>query len=673
MPLIYIYRRVERHLAILEIGKAITTAGITAVTGLPNYTSLLANIPAISNSSTFDKKTQEKFWKELDKVLAEGYKLIHKEDMSKKEKPEEPTMPTASVTEMSFNGSISFSTPEFKGSDMRTPGSKNAHEITLDQPQSYPIYNERLGVFALLEKPKIDLAYFKETPSRCDVYKQYGWTEGNSAQYFKLFDVNAENHIQFSLSEPLKYTFNPKLDIKDIDIMASIEFLGTKGENGNPNRPTTSILDIDDHTKLYLTGEQDVNVESTRYIDNNNSTSQNSSALMLNDDLIWINSIPTPIDAFSSITYQFSYNQVYKSPDNFCEEYLFNNGTNPNLTVCSNPDFEDVNYFDGTDHFHAVSWNNVPGTIDQQELLEYNSSIFNNCSQLVNFFDTDHDLAPHLKLIKDSVYLKLLINVTYEGEKSDGSPHEYTYMYTYKIDTNDITESTSALNPNLQGSPGHINQYPQYLFLDGENFDGTTIEGCQLNGNTFLCKAIEEAELTGTFTVANGYNVIVEAGNEVRVLPEAITPPEMVWQIVPVWDFSNPMPPVIADSVESFCSDKGLYRANSGSKNLQQADTLSADDELDEARSQRSNFNYIIVPNPTTGDAYARVQLDEAASAALYITDLNGRKLGETTANSRLNKGQNSIQLPTAKLSKGIYLVHLIINNERDVKRLVKQ
>jgi hypothetical protein len=379
----------------------------------------------------------------------------------------------------------------------------------------------------------------------------------------------------------------------------------------------------------------------------------------------------TPIDAFNSTTYQFSYNQVFKSPDNFCEEYLF--GLSP--TVCEDPDFEDANYFDGNDSFHALSWNQAPGTILSHEYQEYLTSEFNTCSELNNYFDTQHRLAPHLKLDEDSVYLKLIINVTYKGNHNDGSPLDYTYMFTYKIDSADIAIDTiNPIDPYLfVGSPDHINQYPEYLFLDGESFNGQPVEGCQLNGSTYLCKAIEEAELTGTFTVANGYNVIVEAGNEVRVTPEAITPPEMVWQIVPVWDYSNPMPPVDNDYVKAFCSETGLYAASSGTKSLLEADSLATGEEEEDLVNQPSIFDFTLYPNPTNGRTTARIALEENAIGDLYITDLNGRKLSSAFENERIRKGENEYVMPTNQLSSGIYLVHLFVNGEHHVKRLVKQ
>lgn len=669
--------KVERQLALLEIAKVVTTLGVTAVTGMPNYTSLLGKIPALYNikkdSQVFGKEIQKVFWKELDKLFSTGFKLFTNESLKKKDIPQEPTMPTASVTEMSFSGGLSYSTPEFKGSDMKTPGSKNANNINLDQPQAYPIYNERLGVFALLEKPKLDLAYFKKKPTECDDYKTYQWTSLGSSQSFSLFDVNSENLVQFRLKEPLKYTFNPMLEIEDVEILASIEFLGTKFKKGHPDRAKTSIIDVDDHTKIYLTGNKDINVESTKYIDNTNSNQQNSNTPYTEDDLIWINSMATPIDAFSSTTYQFSYNQVFKSPDNFCEEYLF--GSSP--TECENPDLDKTNFYYGNDnagytHYnHLVMWDKMPGTVVMNDYIEYEQSEFGSCSNLTDYFDTHNETAPQLELNEDSVYLKLIINVIFKGNNNDGSPKEYTYMFTYKIDKKDISiDYNSPIDPNLVlGSSGDITQYPENLFLDGINFDGSQIDGCKLVGNTYTCKAWNDVTLSGDFIVGSSYKVFIEAGNEVIVTPEADTPPEMIWQIIPVLDYSNPMPPVDADFIDKFCSkDNDLYKAHRASDLIIKDSTNIFDDEI-----SIDNFAFNIFPNPTSGSSTASITLNESANAELFITDMNGRTLGEALNNRTLRAGQSEHQLPTGSLTRGIYLVHLYINGERHVKKLVIQ
>jgi hypothetical protein len=702
---------VERNLAIVKWVKHAVNVGVAAATGGSGLSVTLTNdllqhasgIVGTNITSTELNDNWEIFFKEAEKIIGKEIATFVNESFKKKQPPEKPQKPTAVFSEMYFDGKIERRA--FKsGHTMYTPGTYG-NSITNNLPNQhyYPVYNEALGVFALLEKPKIEVSHTKETTKK-QLYREH---RVENRFFYALNEVTLENTIQLKLKDELKYTFNPVLNIESYDIQASIvsnggiEWGGLDKEmlfhtKRNPDslwysNDPSPFANIDDFTKIITNSNKMINIESEYFNTDGVSNLKRTFAEGLRP--IKYNTVSTPIDALATTVYSFGYNQEYRHADNFCgeiargpicDDYVIYDNSNHNsngntyhlttyeqyltlahLINCTGNPLAHI--YPG----HPSAWYDLNCAFNDNMFTEYENSIFNNRDEIE---DELRNRALDYEIDKNEFYLKLLINVTYEGEKSDGSPHEYTYMFTYKIDPNDISiDFNTPIDPNLvAGSPGHINQYPQYLFLDGENFDGAAIEGCQLNGNTYLCKAIEEAELTGTFTVANGYNVIVEAGNEVRVLPEAITPPEMVWQIVPVWDFSNPMPPVDAEYVQGFCKEEGLYAANIPTKSIGDNSINIAPPSTGEP-AQRSNFNYIIVPNPTTGDAYARVQLDEAASAALYITDLNGRKLGETTANNRLNKGQNSIQLPTAKLSKGIYLVHLIINNERHVKRLVKQ
>ena len=211
--------QVDANMAILEIAKFIFKVGgtgITAVTGMPNFTSLIGLIPALKNKEdgdTFGPKTQKAFWKELDKVLGMGFDLLIKENFTKKEEPQKPSMPTATATEMRFSGQIANSTPDMHSSVINTPGSLNANSngINLNRPQRYPIYNEALGVFALLNKPKIKI-YEAVEDKNCTYFE-----EGLQA----AAELRFNHTFQFALQNELEYTFNQALPIKEHDIKAS--------------------------------------------------------------------------------------------------------------------------------------------------------------------------------------------------------------------------------------------------------------------------------------------------------------------------------------------------------------------------------------------------------------------------------------------------------------------
>ena len=151
--------------------------------------------------------------KVFNKIISSGFDLgIKRQSKKKLPVPSKPTAAGAAISEMSFSGQLGFGT--FKpGPIINTPGSKDAHIIqSSDKPQEFPLYNEALGIFALLEKPKITLS---------NKVQHHGQDHLSECQYYwPAYQVTT----QWKLRENLKYVFNPVLNIKQHDIRASIEF-----------------------------------------------------------------------------------------------------------------------------------------------------------------------------------------------------------------------------------------------------------------------------------------------------------------------------------------------------------------------------------------------------------------------------------------------------------------
>ncbi len=524
---------------------------------------------------------------EMKKLIGGQFDFFIDKAFEEKVKPTSPSMPSISYSQMSFAGQLR---DEFfvGGVDFMMPGTFHdpINYDAINDPLifSYPVYNEVLGVFALLEKPKLKIYESLEDKS-CTFLQE---------DHLAAAELRFNHVFQFALDGDLKYVFNQTLSIENFDIQTSFDIHASRksGElinsiNGQPWKITNN------HSKS-------VNIESNTYgIDE---------PMTVLPEAVRINSSYVPIDAINSFTGGFGNHYVFGqsgigSGEVFCEGL---------------------------------------------ELLEVK------------------DFA-HIAI--DSIYLKLLINVTYEGEDSDGNLHEYTYVFSYKIDPDDIDDSfTSPLYPNLPGSPADITQYPENLFLDGINFDGSQIENCTLNGTIYNCKAWNDITLSGDFTVSSGYKVFIEAGNEIITVPESIISPEMIRQIVPVLDYSNPMPPVDETYVDDFCKSNGAYKARTSNMPLFNNDSTIVYEE-----DVRDIFAFNIFPNPTSGSSAVSITLNESAKGELFITDMNGRTLATAFSGRALRAGQTEHQLPTASLASGIYLVHLFVDGERHVKRLVKQ
>jgi hypothetical protein len=77
-------------------------------------------------------------------------------------------------------------------------------------------------------------------------------------------------------------------------------------------------------------------------------------------------------------------------------------------------------------------------------------------------------------------------------------------------------------------------------------------------------------------------------------------------------------------------------------------------------------------PNPTDGNTWFLFETTKAADFELNLYDVFGRKIKQL-ANGKSKVGENFIPAQLADLPKGIYLYELKIDNQRMVKKLVKQ
>ncbi|MDX1651086.1 MAG: T9SS type A sorting domain-containing protein [Brumimicrobium sp.] len=613
--------QIDKNLAIVKWVKHALDVGITAATGgspisVALTNSLLQHASGVVGTNVTASELSErweKVFKAAEGILGKEISTFVNNNFKKKDPPTIPEKPTVTLSEMYFKGRLTQVDPK-PGPTIYTPGTYG-NSITEDLPDQhyYPVYNDPLGVFALLKSPKIKVSETLEYEG-CELVVV---PTGTGEDYFV-----AEKYsriTQFKLNEKLSYTFNNALDIKKSSIQASIVIDGKMANELASVCPSCTYT----NEPVLNQPKYNVNIESiTHNVDEVEELDETTRATQHQElDNISFSSIYVPINALINTVGSFG--------------TLHEDIT---LTLGSEEAFDPV--------------------ICDQDHLESNENA-----------DEDEN-----KLIIDNIYLKLLINVTYEGEKSDGTPHEYTYMLTYKVHPDDISYvDENPLYPNLSGSPGDITQYPENLFLSGANFDGSPVEGCILDGNTYTCKAWNDITVEGDFTVANGFEVKVEAGNEVTITPESTTPPEMQFSIVPVLDYSNPMPPQTDTEVKAFCNDNNSYQANISTKSMKNKNSESENEKSLSVSNEQTEFLFNLYPNPTNGGANAVIALKEATDARLIVTDLSGKVLMDILNGDRLNAGENQLTLDTQILARGIYLVHLTVNGERYVKRLVKQ
>lgn len=717
-------KEIDRQVAVLKIAKGLLSTGVTIATGgMPGFLSLLALIPNVKQAydnkgGVFDKDVQKEFFKELDKVLSLGFDFFIKENFKKKDNPTKPTMPTASITEMHISGQIengSFN----NGPNINTPGSKNAHDISDVESQfEFPVYNEALGVFALLEKPKLKIS---------DKHHDFSWEiwKVDNVSYlsgipFTPFWVNnntmigypefkAKQNIQIALNEPLKFTFNPALKIVNYNIDVSFDVSASvKSKSLQQLTPNIGYNNVYPHqviveSKNFSSHNVNISGQSFEYDNESNKflrkvDSELSSCENTLDSIIRFNTIPVSIDAVNSMIYSFGSSHSIKYPDVFRHR---SNGLSqgfPFLPVYPVSIMDRENHLpicvsSGAHRMELFNSDDIDALYDSPmgcAMMYYNAYSSDPLIQFHSVNPNYYSTADYPKVEIDAIVMKLVVDVEFEGNNLDGTRREYTYMFSYEIDMEDILThgvdeinwdnlpqilsfANHQLNPNLAGSSQDFTQFGEVVVFNEPWFNGQQIENCVLVGNHYECKSHYSIEIQGDVAVEPNYTVRFVAPEIITVLSETTIAPEVELVIEPIFDLSNPTPPQNSVQVASFCvGESKKYEANQLQRSI-----AAFIDSIAQAnptpQPEPTPIEFIVFPNPTTGASQAGLVLPELSTVSISIIDITGKVQGRPVRNQVLPVGRNVLNLESEPLAPGVYFVQVVVNGEKLTQRLVKQ
>ncbi len=87
------------------------------------------------------------------------------------------------------------------------------------------------------------------------------------------------------------------------------------------------------------------------------------------------------------------------------------------------------------------------------------------------------------------------------------------------------------------------------------------------------------------------------------------------------------------------------------------------------AEANPSNFEYVLAPNPTSGEFYLMIEANVAEKFEMYITDVAGRNVYNRSVD--VVNGFNNVVVNDIKLQSGIYFVNLNYKNEKITRKLI--
>ena len=270
------------------------------------------------------------------------------------------------------------------------------------------------------------------------------------------------------------------------------------------------------------------------------------------------------------------------------------------------------------------------------------------------------------------VELKLKVDVQFAGSNTDGNPNKFTYIFTYEIGESHIILKNTELYPSLANSIADIYQYEEDLDFSNLVFNGTPIEGCELNGTTYTCQAWNDITINGNLSTSNGYTVNLIAGNQIETFPESVISPEINLAIVLVLNYSQPMPEATSTYVSNFCNkllaDSLDYQANTVPINKILLDTVQ---EIQNSISNSLNLtnaelDFQLFPNPSSQLTTVIVEGNESGLATLSVFDVMGKE------QNLIIQGQNGqFDFDVSTLDKGMYFVRVKSIGASKTKQLI--
>ena len=577
------------------------------------YNSFLTSAGKIKIETVFDIAS---------KIFGEKMETFINQNFVTKELPVKPSMPTATFTETKFSGQITNYGDTY-GPLFFTPGTfKNQQTdapTSVTSPYEYPIYNESLGIFALLNTPKITLSKTIKNDSLIQNIIPQDPLDFNEFPTLYEHYQSWTNNYQFKLAEPLSYYFNPALDIESHDVKISLIIKGKK-------KLVQNSVNSQFIKNCFVDPKFSVNVESS-------NTNLNKYS---------------PINSISS----------YKNGTNYSAFGISNNLPNQiDIDI-----IELITPYFSTDNFYSVA------------------SSFGLKNEIMKLFSSQYSTPQNPMLIgydlDFEIYLKVLVNVKFNTLGEGNKPNTTTLLLTYKVpnDVNHVELVSTEIVPNLENSVNNITQYEENLTFKDVIFNGAEVKNCTLNGNVYTCQAWNDIRVFGNLSTANGYTANLIAGNQIETSPESIISPEITLSIVPILNSSQPMTEATSTNVESFCKkinpNGNNYMGNIINKIIEDSVSQSSNNQINQ--TDLSNYeaetalDFQLFPNPSSQLTTVIVEGNESSVTSINILDVMGKE------QNLLIEGQNSqFNFDVSSLAKGMYFVKVNTSGASKTKQLI--
>ncbi len=644
---------IKRRKAVLKAFKQVAILGLGAViTGaLATEISEFATdiVQAFDINQTVVIK-EEKLTKEAEKILGKGFDWLSKHYKTTEElkKKATPTMPTATVSQTTFDGQL-ISTDNVLGPNLFNPGSYPSGTTTVSvDAHNYPVYNEVLGLFALLETPRFNQYFSNESIM---LNNENVWTENPFPQIDQNGNylpggtigptLNAELYYNWSLTDysnlyeenihlagPLKYTFNPAagIDIQNVEISCAIVVQGETSTSDEFYQHSTELI--------YQKAFPQEGFERT--ISLNNMNSAGFSPTLVGDKFV-LESEFFPIDIFNNLTTSVRYETfgTWKHGLFWKDEFNIWHHLSDGITN--------------------------GGGIDELE-FDFNSSM--ESMEVLNEEYSDFDNVQY--------ELKLMVKMPFLIPDSDGSIRSTTQVFTYEIEPTQFISSWDPLpiqfsvteNPNSNGITSIQNNLgygvKNWTLQDFSEFGGFFIDPPQTDP-VVRSYAAESINIFGDQTISqNLAQVQMIAGNEISVTGDVTILGDILLKVENFIGMSaTPNPPADETYLVSFCSGLGpnTYNANQ----LRHSDSTTNLNHSFSEKRKDVEAKIQLFPNPASKELNLSLS-NISGNVEFAIFNSIGVLMSKHIRKLENSYGVTNISFDISSLPEGSYT--LIANNE---------
>uniref|UniRef100_UPI00261D0249 T9SS type A sorting domain-containing protein n=1 Tax=uncultured Tenacibaculum sp. TaxID=174713 RepID=UPI00261D0249 len=107
-------------------------------------------------------------------------------------------------------------------------------------------------------------------------------------------------------------------------------------------------------------------------------------------------------------------------------------------------------------------------------------------------------------------------------------------------------------------------------------------------------------------------------------------------------------------------------------KGFENSEDELSDDALKALSEQENNF-IKLYPNPFENDLIVSYSLEEKATVKVELLDLSGNSIVELEKEVLQEKGSYNYFVDGTHLEKGMYIITVVVNNQRETRIVVKK